>query len=94
MIDSQIIAFVVIMAGAICGVVVPYLFKMKEEGVAFDSSYIYGMILGLVVAAFVVLPDSVEIAFKPLFTLFLAGAALEVATNKVNSIRIKKKSQK
>jgi hypothetical protein len=90
MIDSQIIAFVVIMAGATCGVVVPYLFKVKEEGIAFNKSYIYGMLLSLVVAAFVVLPDSVEMSFKPLFTLFLAGAALEVAANKINSARIKK----
>jgi hypothetical protein len=90
MIDSQIIAFLTIMAGATCGVVVPYLFKVKEEGIAFNKSYIYGMLLSLVVAAFVVLPDSVEMSFKPLFTLFLAGAALEVAANKINSARIKK----
>jgi hypothetical protein len=94
MIDTQIIAFAVIMVGAICGVVLPYLFKVSEEGVPFDKSYIYGMLLSLVVAAFVVLPDSVEIAFKPLFTLFLAGAALEVVANKVNSARIKKKTPK
>jgi hypothetical protein len=94
MIDSQIIAFVVIMAGAACGVVIPYLLKREEEGVPFNASYIYGMILSLAVAAFAVLPASVEIAFKPLFTLFLAGAALEVAVNKVNSARIKRKAQK
>ena len=82
------------MTGAICGVVVPYLFKAKEEGTPFNSSYIYGMLLSLVVAAFLVLPDSVEVAFKPLFTLFLAGAALEVAANKANTARIKKKARK
>jgi hypothetical protein len=88
--DTQIIAFAVIMAGALCGVIIPYLLKMQEEEVKFDMSYIYAMILSLVVAAFAILPDTVEIAFKPLFALFLAGAALQVILNKVNTIRIKR----
>ena len=88
--DTQIIAFLMIMGGALCGVVIPYIVKMYEEGTKFNMSYIYGMVLGLIVAAFAILPDTVEIAFKPLFALFLAGAALQVAVNKVNTIRIKK----
>lgn len=88
--DTQIIAFTAIIIGALCGVIIPYLLKVREEGVAFNMSYIYAMILGLVVSAFAILPDSVELAFKPLFALFLAGAALQVAANKVNTIRIKK----
>ena len=88
--DTQIIAFLMIMGGALCGVIIPYLLKLHEESIEFDASYIYGMVLGLIVAAFAILPDTVEIAFKPLFALFLAGAALQVAVNKVNTIRIKK----
>ena len=88
--DTQLIAFAVIMAGAICGVVIPYLLKAREEGIDFDRSYIYGMVIGLVVAAFAILPDTVKVAFKPLFALFLAGAALQTVVNKANTIRIKK----
>jgi O-antigen/teichoic acid export membrane protein len=88
--DTQIIAFITIMVGALCGVVIPYLLKAREEGIKFNMSYIYGMVIGLVVASFAILPDAVEIAFKPLFALFLAGAALQTVVNKVNTIRIKK----
>ena len=88
--DTQIIAFAVIMAGALCGVIIPYLLKMQEEGVSFNMSYIYGMVISLVVAAFAILPDSVPLQFKPLFALFLAGAALQSVINKLNTIRIKK----
>lgn len=87
--DTQIIAFLAILLGAACGVIIPYLLKAREEAIEFDASYIYGMILGLIIAAFAILPDTVEIAFKPLFTLFLAGVMLQVAVNKVNTIRIK-----
>jgi O-antigen/teichoic acid export membrane protein len=89
MIDSQIIAFVVIMAGAVCGVIVPYLFKVMEDGRKFDKSYLWGLVLSLVVAAFAVLPDTIEIAFKPLFGLFLAGLGLETIATSINAKRIK-----
>ena len=88
--DTQIVAFIVIMLGALCGVIIPYLLKIQEEGIEFNMSYIYGMVISLVVAAFAILPDTIELAFKPLFALFLAGAALQVVANKVNTIRIKK----
>ena len=88
--DTQIVAFIVIMIGALCGVIIPYLLKIQEEGRKFNMSYIYGMVISLVVAAFAILPDTIELAFKPLFALFLAGAALQVVANKVNTIRIKK----
>ena len=88
--DAQLVAFATIMAGALCGVVIPYLLKAYNEGIAFDMSYIYAMVIGLVVSAFAILPDTVEIAFKPLFALFLAGAALQTVLNKANTIRIKK----
>jgi len=88
--DSQIIAFVVIMAGAICGVVIPYLFKVIEDGREFNISYLYGLIISLVIAAFVVIPDTIEMAFKPLFALFLAGLGLETIAAGINTKRIKK----
>ena len=87
--DTQIVAFAVIMVGALCGVIIPYLLKAREEGIEFNMSYIYGMVLSLVVAAFTILPNTIEIAFKPMFALFLAGAGLQMAINKVNTIRIK-----
>ena len=89
-IDTQIIAFIAIFIGAICGTFIPYLLKAKDEGLPFNYTYIYGMVFGLIVAAFAVLPSSVEVAFKPLFGLFLAGAGLQVAINKANTARIKR----
>ena len=89
MIDPQIIAFIAIMAGAIIGIVVPYLLKLKEEGVIFEFSYLYTMILSLVIAAFFVIPDEPDLSFKGVFTLFLAGAGLEWMANKINTIRKK-----
>ena len=91
--DPQIIAFVAIVVGAMAGVTVPYLLKVYEEGVAFELSYLYTMILSLVMAAFFVIPDNPDLSFKGLLTLFLAGAGLEWMVNKVNTIRIKKKEE-
>ena len=91
--DPQIIAFVAIVVGAMAGVAVPYLLKVYEEGVAFEVSYFYTMILSLVMAAFFVIPDNPDLSFKGLLTLFLAGAGLEWMVNKVNTIRIKKKEE-
>ena len=91
--DPQIVAFLVIVVGAMVGIVVPYLLKVYEEGVVFEVSYIYTMILCLVMAAFFVIPDNPDLSFKGLFTLFLAGAGLEWMVNKVNTIRIKKKEE-
>jgi O-antigen/teichoic acid export membrane protein len=88
--DTQIIAFIAIMVGALCGVIIPYLLKAHKEDIAFDRSYIYAMVISLLLAAFSISPDTIEIAFKPLFALFLAGAGLQVVANKVNTMRIKK----
>ena len=88
--DTQIVAFAIIMAGALCGVIIPYLLKMHEEGIEFNMSYMYGMVISLIVAAFAIVPDAVPLEFKPLFTLFLAGAALQTVINKANTMRIKK----
>ena len=89
--DTTIVAFGMIMAGAIAAIVIPFIIKAKETGDSFDLSYIYGMIISLVVAAFAILPtEPVPMEFKPLFALFLAGAGLQVVANKVNTLRIKK----
>ena len=88
--DTQIIAFIAIMVGALCGVIIPYLLKARKEDIKFDMSYLYAMILSLALAAFAILPNTVEIAFKPLFALFLAGTGLQVAANGLNTLRIKK----
>lgn len=89
--DTTIIAFGMIMAGAICAIVIPFLIKAKETGTSFNISYIYGLILSLIIAAFAILPtEPVTMEFKSLFTLFLAGAGLQTMANKVNTMRIKK----
>lgn len=91
--DPQIIAFIAIVVGAMAGVAVPYLLKVYEEGVVFDISYFYTMVLSFVMAAFLVIPDKPDLSFKGLLTLFLAGAGLEWMVNKVNTVRIKRKEK-
>lgn len=89
--DPQIVAFLAIMVGAMGGVIVPYLLKLREEGVTFELSYLYTMVVSLAMAAFFVIPDDPDLSFKGVFTLFLAGAGLEWMVNKMNTIRIKRK---
>lgn len=94
--DPTILAFIAIFAGAFCGVIIPYLLgKMNNpEGPKFDITYMYGMILTLVAAAFLLIPEAVDTSFQGIMTLFLAGLGLEGTVNKANSIRIKGKVNK
>jgi len=93
--DAQILAFVAILSGAFCAVVIPYILKKANdpEGPKFDISYIYGMILTLVAAAFLLMPETVDTSFQGIMTLFLAGLGLEGTVNKANSLRIKGKNK-
>jgi O-antigen/teichoic acid export membrane protein len=61
--DTQIIAFSMIIVGAICGLVIPALIAMHEKGEEFKVSYLYGLSLSVVVAAFAALPTD-EISFS------------------------------
>jgi len=91
--DPTILAFIAIFGGSLCAVVVPYILKKANdpEGPKFDISYIYGMILTLVAAAVLLIPETVDTSFQGIMTLFLAGLGLEGTVNKANSIRIKGK---
>jgi len=94
--DPTILAFVSVFAGALCAVVIPYILKKSDnpEGSKFDISYIYSMILTLVAASFLLIPEVVNTSFQGIMTLFLAGLGLEGTVNKANSIRIRGKSNK
>lgn len=90
--DTQIIAFGIIIAGALFGIVIPALLAMQEKGEAFKMSYLYGLCIPIAVGAFAVLPeDEISLTFRSLFLLFLAGVGLQGITNKGNSIRLKMK---
>jgi len=93
--DPTLLAFVAIFAGAFCAVVIPFILKKANdpEGPSFDISYIYGMILTLVAASFLLIPETVDTSFQGIMTLFLAGLGLEGTVNKANSIRIKGKNK-
>ena len=91
MIDTQIIGFIAIVAGAMCGLVIPALLKMREAGVTFKMSYLYGLCITVVIAAFALIPSEVEVGFKPLAMLFLAGVGMQGIINKGNSVRLKMK---
>jgi hypothetical protein len=92
--DTQIIAFGMILVGAICGLVIPALIAMHERGEEFKLSYLYGLGLSVAVAAFAALPTGeISLTFRSLFMLFLAGVGLQGIVNKGNTIRIKAKKQ-
>lgn len=95
--DETIIAFVAILVGAVCATIVPFLLKRlnNPEAGVFDLSYVYALVLTLIVAAFAILPapELIDVSFRGIFTLFLAGLGLEGAINKANTIRIKGKLQ-
>jgi hypothetical protein len=92
--DTQIIAFGMLLVGAICGLVLPALIAMHEKGEEFKLSYLYGLGLSVVVAAFAALPtDEIALTFRSLFMLFLAGVGLQGIVNKGNTMRIKSKKQ-
>ena len=91
--DPTIYAFVAIVVGAICGVIVPFLLNRMNDPKAgtFNYSYLYGLILTIIVSAFAILPapEMIDMSFRGIFALFLAGLGLEGIMNKANSIRIK-----
>ena len=89
--DQNIIAFGLITAGAVFMLVVPALLKMIEEGQEFKASYLWGLGVSVVIAAFAALPeDTTTITFKSGFLLVLAGAGLQGIFNKTNSERMKR----
>lgn len=90
--DTQIIAYGIILVGILCGVVIPALIAIHEKGEAFKMSYLYGVSISAAVGAFAVLPeDEITLTFRSLFMLFLAGVGLQGIVNKGNTIRIKAK---
>jgi len=93
--DSSIIAFLAIFVGALCAVVVPHILKKMDnpEGPKFNISYVYGMILTVVAASFMLIPETVDTSFRGIMTMFLAGLGIEGVVNKANTIRIKGKAK-
>jgi hypothetical protein len=90
--DQDIIVFGAIALGALFAVVVPALLAMHEKGEAFKISYLYGMCIPLIVGAFAAMPDEpVELTFRSILLLFLAGTGLQGIVNKGNTIRLKLK---
>jgi len=91
MIEPTVYAFMAIFAGAICGVFIPYLLKKMEnpDGPGFKISYLYAMMITLIISSFAIIPETVDMSFRGIMTLFLAGLGLEGVLNKANTIRIK-----
>lgn len=93
--DETMIAIIAIVAGAVCATIIPFLLKRlnNPEAGAFDFSYVYALILTIIVSAFAILPEPelIDTTFRGIFTLFLAGLGLEGVINKANSVRIKGK---
>lgn len=89
--DPEMIAVIVFGIGAGLAMLVPYLIKVRQEALAFDMQYFYGLILSVVVAAFVALPAEVDVSFRGLIMLFLAGMGMQGAVNKGVSALKKRK---
>ena len=89
--DVGIMAVMAFALGAALNVLVPYILKTRESGVAFDVHYFYGLALSVVVASLVALPAEVDVSFKGLAMIFLAGMGMQGAVNKgVSTIKKRK----
>ena len=64
---------------------------LKEENIEFESSYLWGLVLSTIVATFAAVPSEVDVTFRGLFLLFLAGVGLQGIVNKGNTMRLKLK---
>ena len=89
--DVGIIAFFTIFFGAFCGFIIPTILKMHEEGIVFELSYLWGLALSTIVASFAAMPSEVDVSFRGLSLLFLAGVGLQGIVNKGNTMRLKAK---
>jgi len=89
--DTQIVSFIVMFFGALCGFIIPTLIKMREEEIDFAPSYLWGLFLSTIVAIIASMPIEVELTFNGLALLFLAGVGLQGIVNKGNTMRLKAK---
>ena len=89
--NIEIIAFLAIFIGALCGFIIPTILKMHEEEIVFETSYLWGLVLSTIVASFAAMPSEVDVTFRGLSLLFLAGVGLQGIVNKGNTMRLKHK---
>ena len=89
--DVGIIAFFAIFFGALCGFIIPTILKMREEEIEFETSYLWGLVLSTIVATIAAAPSEIDVTFRGLSLLFLAGVGLQGIVNKGNTMRLKHK---
>lgn len=89
--DVQLMATLAFAFGASLTVLVPYALKAKAEGITFDMQYFYGLILSVLAAALVAMPAEVDVSFKGLGMIFMAGMGMQGAVNKGVSALKKRK---
>lgn len=77
--------------GAALAVLVPYLLKVREESLAFDMQYFYGLILSVLIAALVAMPSEVDVSFRGLALILMAGMGVQGAVNKGIGVLKKRK---
>jgi hypothetical protein len=91
MMDPQLLATLAFGVGAALAVLVPYVLKVREDGVSFNMQYFYGLILSVLAASLVAMPAEVDVSFKGLAMIFMAGMGTQGAVNKGVSILQKRK---
>ena len=82
--DNTTIIGLVTVIGALAGTLIPYILKVfKDPNVEFDINYGYVLVLGVIIQAAALIPDSVPgITLKVIVTAFASGYGLQTIINK------------
>jgi len=85
--DNVTVIWVVTLAGAFMGTIVPYALKaFKDPTLSFDINYAYALVLGIIVQSVGLIPDSVsDLSMKVIMTAFVTGYGAQSIINRVVS---------
>ena len=88
MIDPYYISLIVVIAGAVVGMVAPYLIKCHEDPeVKFEFGYFYTLIVTAIIAAVALIPSDITASPQYYVSLFLAALGLQTVLSKAKTKR-------
>ena len=83
MIEPYYISLAVVLIGAFCGLILPYLIKCREDPeTVFDWSYMYTLLVTSVISAVALIPESIKSSPQYYVSLFLAALGLQTIMSK------------
>jgi hypothetical protein len=89
--DAYILYTIVAALGGFFGVVFPYILKVYENPtLKFDFSYVWSLIVAMLVAVTVLIPKGIEFDITTAITLFFACLGITVPMNKVSKAIVNK----